>query len=67
MRNRITLEMLKRMRGYVLVFAFIVSTFIETLVHWHGPPDVVLMSIMAVSMYLLFEIGLLCARFLPKR
>ena len=67
MPNRVNLENLRRSRGYALILAFVVSTLVETLVHWRAPPDVIWMAIMAVSLYLLFEAGLLVARLLPKR
>ena len=67
MPNRATLEKLKRNRVYALILAFIVSTFVETLVHWRAPPDVLFMSPIAVSMYLLYEAGLFCAQFFVKK
>ena len=67
MPSRSHVEKLERSRGYVLILAFIVSTFVETLVHWHRPPDVLFMSVMACSMYLLFEVCLLFARFFRRR
>lgn len=66
MPNRVSLAKLKRNRVYALVLAFIVSTFVETLVHWRAPPDVLFMSIMAVSMYLFYEAGLFFAQFFLK-
>jgi sec-independent protein translocase protein TatC len=63
MRNRVTLEKLRRYRGYALVLAFAVSSLIQ----WRAPPDVISMSIMALSMYLLYELGLLFAGRLLKR
>lgn len=63
----VSLERLRRSRGYVLIAAFIVATLIETLVHWHAPPDAIFMTVVAASIYLSFEIGLFFARFLPKR
>lgn len=67
MPNRASLEKFKRNRGYVLILAVIVATLVETLVHWHGPPDVGFMSIIAASLYLLYEGGLYVARFFVKR
>ena len=67
MPSRVSLEKLSRNRAYVLVSAFVVSTLIETLVHWRGPPDVVLMSIIALSIYLFFELGLFFARLFLKK
>ena len=67
MPNRVSLEKLKRNRVYALIFAFIVATFVETLVHWRAPPDALFMSIMAVSIYVLYEVGLFCAQFFLKK
>jgi Sec-independent protein secretion pathway component TatC len=67
MRNRTKLEKLERNRAFVLILAFIVSTFVETLVHWHGPPDALFMSTLACSIYLLFEVGLFFARLFRRR
>jgi sec-independent protein translocase protein TatC len=54
-----SLEKLKRNRGYVLVLIFVISATA-------APVDAISTSIMALSMYLLYEVGLLFARFLPK-
>lgn len=67
MPGRVSLETLKRNRGYALIFAFIVSTFVETLVHWRAPPDARFTSTMAVSMYVLYEAGLFFVQFLLKK
>ena len=67
MPNRVSLESFKRRRGYALIAAFIVSTFVETLVHWRTPPDVLFMSTLAVSMYLLYEGTLFLIQFFRKR
>jgi sec-independent protein translocase protein TatC len=67
MRSWVSLERLRRNRGYVLIPAFVVSTLIETLAHRHAPPDVRWMSIRAISMYVVFEIGLFFARPFVKR
>jgi sec-independent protein translocase protein TatC len=56
----VSLENLKRNRAYALILAFVLSAAVTT------APDVVSMSIMAVSMYLLYELGLICARLLFK-
>lgn len=47
---------LKRKRPYVIVGAFIVGMFLT-------PPDVFSQTLLAVPMYLLFELGLLLSRF----
>jgi sec-independent protein translocase protein TatC len=60
MPSHIRLDKLRRNRGYVLVLAFIVSAVVM-------PHDALPMATMAVSMYLLYEVGLLFARFFLKR
>ncbi|QLK88015.1 Sec-independent protein translocase subunit TatC [Arsenophonus endosymbiont of Aphis craccivora] len=52
----ITPNSLKRKRPYIIVGAFIVGMFLT-------PPDVFSQTILAVTMYLLFELGLLLSRF----
>ncbi|MFV9997989.1 MAG: Sec-independent protein translocase subunit TatC [Arsenophonus endosymbiont of Dermacentor nuttalli] len=51
-----TPESLKRKRPYIIVGAFIVCMFLT-------PPDVFSQILLAVPMYLLFELGLLLSRF----
>lgn len=51
-----TPEGLKQKRPYILVIAFIVGMFLT-------PPDVISQTLLALPMYLLFEVGVLCARF----
>jgi hypothetical protein len=67
MPSSVSLTKLKRNRAYVLVLAFVLSGLIETLVHWHASPDARWMSITALSIYLLFEVGLFFAPFVVKR
>ncbi|MGH8220158.1 MAG: hypothetical protein ACREUT_16585 [Steroidobacteraceae bacterium] len=67
MNSWISLEKLQRSRGYVLILAFIIATLVETLVNWRTPPDVLLMSVIAISIYLLFEVGLFVARFFRSK
>jgi Sec-independent protein secretion pathway component TatC len=67
MPSPVSLDKLRRNRAYVLILAFAVSTIIEALVHRHAAPDLVWMSIMAISIYLLFEVGLFFAQFFVKR
>jgi sec-independent protein translocase protein TatC len=62
MPNRV-LEGLRRNRAFVLISAFVVSA----LAQWRAPPDVISMALIAVSMYLLFELGLRLAGFFLKR
>jgi Sec-independent protein secretion pathway component TatC len=66
MPSRVSLDWLRRKRALVLISAFLVATLIETLVHWHAPPNVMWMSIMAISVYLLFEVGLFFAQLFLK-
>jgi len=57
----ITVEKLSKMRGYVLVGAFALGMLLT-------PPDVISQTLLAVPMWLLFEIGLLMSRILlPDR
>lgn len=56
--GRVNLERLKRNRAYALIFAFCIATAATP------SSDVISMSIMAVSMYLLYEVSLYFARFL---
>jgi len=52
----VSLDTLKKNRGYVLLGIFIVAAFLS-------PPDALSQCFMAVPMYLLYEIGILLARF----
>jgi sec-independent protein translocase protein TatC len=56
----VSIEKLKRGRGYALILAFVLSAVVMP------PPAAISMSVMAVCMYLLFEAGLLFARFVLK-
>lgn len=53
-------ESLREKRPYVIVGAFVIGMLLT-------PPDVISQTLLAVPMWLLFELGLLCARFLPER
>jgi len=55
----VTVEQLKSWRNYFIVVAFIVAAIVT-------PPDVVSQTSLAVSMILLFEIGILAAKYLVK-
>ncbi len=57
--NVVKVEKLAESRGYVLIGIFIVAAILT-------PPDAVSQTIMAVPMYLLFEVGLLFARLAVK-
>ncbi|HXX84180.1 MAG TPA: twin-arginine translocase subunit TatC [Casimicrobiaceae bacterium] len=52
----VSLEKLRSMRGYVIVGAFIVGAIFT-------PPDILSQVMLAVPLWLLFELGLLVARF----
>jgi sec-independent protein translocase protein TatC len=56
-----TVKKLSKMRGYVLVGAFALGMMLT-------PPDVISQTLLALPMWLLFEIGLLMSRILlPHR
>jgi len=55
-----TLAKLKEIRPYVIVGAFVISAIVT-------PPDVLSQLLLAIPMTLLYELGLLIARFyVPK-
>ncbi len=49
-------EELREKRPYVIVFAFIIGMLLT-------PPDAISQTLLAIPMWFLFEIGLLCSRF----
>jgi sec-independent protein translocase protein TatC len=53
-------EALKEKRPYIIVGAFVVGMLLT-------PPDVISQTLLAVPIWLLFEMGLFSARFLPKK
>jgi sec-independent protein translocase protein TatC len=57
----VSLEKLRSIRGYVIVGAFVVGAVFT-------PPDILSQVMLAVPLWLLYELGLLCARFIavPK-
>ena len=55
-----TSESLGRKRPYFIVAAFVIGMLLT-------PPDVISQTLLALPMWLLFEIGLLLARRLPKK
>ncbi|MAX53767.1 MAG: twin-arginine translocase subunit TatC [Methylophaga sp.] len=55
-----TVESLKQKRPYIIVGAFVVGMLLT-------PPDVISQTLLAVPIWLLFEMGLFSARFLPKK
>jgi sec-independent protein translocase protein TatC len=56
----VTLEDLTTKRPYVIVGAFVISAFLT-------PPDVISQTLLAVPMWLLFELGLIFARLMISR
>jgi len=52
----VKIETLKKNRGYVLLGIFVIAAFLT-------PPDAISQCFMAVPMYLLYEIGIVLARF----
>jgi sec-independent protein translocase protein TatC len=56
----ISLEKLKEIRGYVLVGAFVIAAIFT-------PPDVLSQFMLAVPLYILYEVGIFACRFMGKR
>jgi len=56
----VTIEQLREARSYFIVGAFVVAAVVT-------PPDVVSQLLLAIPMCLLFELGLIAARFVPPR
>jgi sec-independent protein translocase protein TatC len=56
----VKVEALTRNRGYVVLGIFIIAAFLT-------PPDAISQSFMAVPMYLLYELGIVFARFAQRR
>jgi len=56
----VSVEKLRKNRGYVLLGIFVVAAFLT-------PPDAISQSFMAVPMYVLYELGILLAVFLDRR
>ncbi|MCX4188630.1 twin-arginine translocase subunit TatC [Methylophaga sp. OBS4] len=55
-----TVESLKQKRPYIIVGAFVIGMLLT-------PPDIISQTLLALPVWLLFELGLLCSRWLPKR
>jgi sec-independent protein translocase protein TatC len=55
-----TLEKLREARGYVIVGAFVIAAVVT-------PPDVLSQLLLAIPLCLLYEVGLLIARFIKPR
>ncbi len=56
----VQLDKLRSMRGYMIVAAFVIAAVVT-------PPDMLSMCMLAVPLCLLFELGLLAARFVQPR
>ncbi|MEM6514453.1 MAG: twin-arginine translocase subunit TatC, partial [Pseudomonadota bacterium] len=57
----VSVEKLKSVRPYVFLGAFVIGMFLT-------PPDVISQTLLAVPVYLLYELGILMSRlFSPKR
>ena len=54
-----TVEALSGKRPYIIVLAFIVGMLLT-------PPDIISQTLLAIPLWLLFELGLIGARFLPR-
>jgi sec-independent protein translocase protein TatC len=54
----VSLEKLVSIRSYVIVGAFVVAAVVT-------PPDVLSQLLLAIPLWLLFEVGLLAARWTP--
>ena len=57
--NIVSLEKLRAWRSYVVVGAFVIAAVVT-------PPDVLSQLLLAIPMCILYEVGLLCARFVSK-
>jgi sec-independent protein translocase protein TatC len=56
----VTVEKLKEIRSYVIVGAFVIAAVVT-------PPDVLSQLLLAIPMCLLYEVGIIVARFVPKK
>ena len=55
-----TVESLAEKRPYIIVGAFVIGMLLT-------PPDIISQTLLAVPVWLLFELGLFCSRWLPKK
>jgi len=55
-----TVESLKEKRPYIIVGAFVVGMLLT-------PPDIISQTLLALPVWLLFELGLFCSRWLPTK
>ncbi|HKA39978.1 MAG TPA: twin-arginine translocase subunit TatC [Burkholderiales bacterium] len=56
----VTVEKLKQIRSYVIVGAFVIAAVVT-------PPDVLSQLLLAIPMCVLYEVGIVVARFVPKK
>ena len=55
-----TVESLREKRPYIIVAAFVIGMLLT-------PPDIISQTLLAVPVWLLFELGLVSAKFLPQK
>ena len=55
-----SVESLKEKRPYIIVGAFVIGMLLT-------PPDIISQTLLALPVWLLFEFGLLCSHWLPKK
>ncbi|MBL1321409.1 MAG: twin-arginine translocase subunit TatC [Methylophaga sp.] len=55
-----TVESLAEKRPYIIVGAFVIGMLLT-------PPDIISQTLLALPVWVLFELGLFCARFLPQK
>ncbi|PHS27151.1 MAG: twin-arginine translocase subunit TatC [Methylophaga sp.] len=55
-----TVESLAEKRPYIIVGAFVMGMLLT-------PPDIISQTLLALPVWILFELGLFCARFLPQK
>jgi sec-independent protein translocase protein TatC len=55
-----TVKSLAEKRPYIIVGAFVIGMLLT-------PPDIISQTLLALPVWMLFELGLFSARFLPKR
>lgn len=55
-----TVESLSAKRPYIIVGAFVIGMLLT-------PPDVISQTLLALPVWILFELGLFCSRWLPKK
>jgi sec-independent protein translocase protein TatC len=56
----ITVEKLKEIRSFVIVGAFVIAAVVT-------PPDVLSQLLLAIPMCVLYEVGIVAARFVPRK